>query len=109
MASVSSTSTSNNNNLYFSKSELGKILNCYSTGVSNGNWKDYSLNFNYNEAVFSFYKNTYSSPDCILKKILEKKKKKVFFHLMIKNKNRSKYENIDSLLALIKRRQIAVM
>ena len=46
MDSVSSTSISNNHKLYFSKSELSKILNCYSIGVSNGNWKDYALNFN---------------------------------------------------------------
>ena len=43
--------------LYFSKSELSKILNCYSVGVSNGNWKDYALNFKSNEAIFSFYKH----------------------------------------------------
>ena len=54
MRSVSSTSIPNNHKLYFSKVELTKILNCYSIGVSNGKWKDYALNFNKNEAIFSF-------------------------------------------------------
>ena len=52
MRSVSSSSSTNNHKLYFSKAELSKILNCYSIGVSNGNWKDYALNFNTNEAIF---------------------------------------------------------
>ena len=109
MGSVSSTSISNNHKLYFSKSELSKILNCYSLGVSNGNWKDYALNFKTNEAIFSFYKHTLASPDCILKKYKEKKKKKTFFHLFINNKKNSKYENIDKLITSIKRSQISIV
>lgn len=106
MVSVSSTSIPNNHKLYFSKSEITKILNCYSVGVSNGNWKDYALNFKTNEAIFSFYKHTLASPDCILKKFREKKKKRTFYHLFMNNKRSSKYEDIDKLLASIKRTQI---
>ena len=106
MFSVSSTSTPNNHKLYFSKSELSKILNCYAVGVSNGKWKDYGLNFKTNEANFFFYKHTLASPDCILKKIREKKKKKTLYHLFMYNRNNSKYEDIDKLLASIKRSQI---
>lgn len=109
MISVSSTLILNNHKLYFSKSELTKILNCYSTGVSNGSWKDYTLNFKANEAMFSFYKHTLASPDCILKKIREKKKKRTLYHLFIHNKKSSKYEDIDKLLASVKRSQIFVV
>ena len=109
MASVSSTFISNNNKLYFSKSELSKILNCYSIGVSNGNWKDYALNFKSNEAIFSFFKHTHSSPDCILKKYKEKKKKKTHYHLYINNKKNTKYEDIDSLLSSIRRSQLFII
>ena len=101
MDSVSPTSISNNHKLYFSKSELSKILNCYSIGVSNGNWKDYALNFKSNEAIFSFFKHTHASPDCVLKKYKEKKKK-TLFHLFT-NKNNSKFEDIDKLLLSIRR------
>ena len=109
MDSVSSTSISNNHKLYFSKSELSKILNCYSIGVSNGNWKDYALNFKSNEAIFSFFKHTHASPDCVLKKYKEKKKKKTLFHLFINNKKNSKYEDIDKLLLSIRRSQLFVV
>ena len=109
MASVSSSFISNNHKLYFSRSELTKILNCYSIGVSNGNWKDYALNFKANEAIFSFYKHTFASPDCILKKYKEKKKKKTLFQLSINNKKNSKFEDIDILIASIKRSQISIV
>ena len=109
MRSVSSTAIPNNHKLYFSKIELTKILNCYSIGVSNGNWKDYALNFKSNEAIFSFYKHTLATPDCILKKFREKKKKRTLYHLFINNKKNSKYEDIDKLIASIKRSQIFIV
>tara|TARA_B100000029_G_C17448173_1_gene913984 strand:- start:451 stop:783 length:333 start_codon:yes stop_codon:yes gene_type:complete len=109
MASVSSTLISNNHKLYFSKSELSKILNCYSLGVSNGNWKDYALNFNSNEAIFSFYKHTLASPECVLKKYKENKKRKTLFHLFINNKKNSKFDDIDKLISLIKRSQLSIV
>ena len=109
MGSVSSTSTSNNHKLYFSKLELTKILTCYSLGVSNGNWKDYSLNFNTNEAIFSIYKHTLASPECILKKYKEKKKKRTLYQLSINNKKNSKYEDIDQLIVSIKRSQLSIV
>jgi len=109
MRSVSSTSIPNNHKLYFSKVELSKILNCYSIGVSNGNWKDYALNFNKNEAIFSFYKHALASPECILKKFKENKKKKTFYQLSINNKKNSKFENIDQIIASIKRSQLSLV
>ena len=109
MGSVSSPSTPNNHKLYFSKLELTKILTCYSLGVSNGNWKDYSLNFNTNEAIFSIYKHTLASPECILKKYKEKKKKRTLYQLSINNKKNSKYEDIDQLIVSIKRSQLSIV
>ena len=69
---VTPRSNLNNSKLYFSKSELTKILKCYAVGVSKGNWKDYAINFKYNEAIFFIYKHSLASPDCILKKLKEK-------------------------------------
>ena len=109
MRSLSSSSSPNNHKLYFSKSELSKILNCYSIGVSNGKWKDYALNFNTNEAIFSIYKHTLASPEFILKKYKEKKKRKTLYHLSINNKKNSKYEDIDQLIASIKRTQLSIV
>ena len=109
MRSLSSSPPPNNHKLYFSKIELTKILNCYSLGVSNGNWKDYALNFNSNEAIFSFYKHTLASPEYILKKYKEKKKKGILYQLSFNNKKNSKYRDIDQLIASIKRSQLSII
>ena len=109
MGSLSSTYISNNHKLYFSRSELSKILDCYSLGVSNGNWKDYTLDFKKNEAIFSFYKHTLASPDCILKKYREKRKKRTLYHLFISAKKNSKFEDIDKLIISINRSQIYII
>ena len=41
----------------FSKKDLNSIISIYSQKVSNGIWKDYSINFEKNYAEFSIVKN----------------------------------------------------
>ena len=76
----------NNHKLYFSRNELTKILNCYSFGVSRGKWKDYAIDFNKDEAIFSIYKHSLATPDFELSKFKVNKKKKYYMvcHLQIK-------------------------
>ncbi len=99
----------NNSKLYFSKSELCKILNCYSTGVSKGKWKDYAINFNKNEAIFFIFKHSLASPDCILKKSKEKKKDRITYNLSISNNKISRFNSIDGLIATLKRNQFKIV
>tara|TARA_B100002052_G_scaffold254979_1_gene244905 strand:- start:574 stop:903 length:330 start_codon:yes stop_codon:yes gene_type:complete len=103
MSLVSSSSTSNNHNLYFSKYELIKILNLYSKGVSKGEWKDYAIDFNKNNAFFYIFKHTLAGPECVLNKSFEKKKSRIFYNLKSKNINK-KFENLDSLITSLNRR-----
>ena len=108
MSLVSSSSTSNNHNLYFSKDELSKILNLYSKGVSLGEWKDYALDFSKNNAFFYIFKHTLAGPECILNKSLERKKRKIFYNLKLKNLNK-KYENLDTLISSLNRNIIKLI
>ena len=50
------------NIIYFSKYELKIILNFYSKQVSNGLWRDYSMDNLENESFFSIYKHTFDKP-----------------------------------------------
>ena len=102
MSLVSSSSYSNNHNLYFSKNELSKILNLYSKGVARGEWKDYAMDFNKNNAFFYIFKHSLAGPECILNKSIEKKKKKIFYNLKSRRFNK-KFENIDSLISSLNR------
>ena len=79
MSLVSSTYLTHNDNLYFSKGELSKILNIYSMGVSRGKWRDYAIYFSNNNAFFYIFKHSQALPECILKKSLERKKRLFFF------------------------------
>ena len=84
MVLVTSSASTNNHNLYFSKDELAKILNLYSKGVSSGEWKDYAIDFNKNNAFFYIFKHSLAAPECILNKSLERKKRKIFYNLKSK-------------------------
>ena len=108
MGLVTSSASTNNHNLYFSKDELAKILNLYSKGVSSGEWKDYAIDFNKNNAFFYIFKHSLASPECILNKSLEKKKRKIFYNLTSKNQKR-KFDNLDLLLSSLNRKIFKIL
>ncbi len=108
MGLVTSSAKTNNHNLYFSKDELAKILNMYSKGVSSGEWKDYAIDFNKNEAFFYIFKHSLAAPECILNKSIERKKRKIFYNLKSKNHNK-KYENLDLLLSSLNRKIFKIL
>ena len=103
MSLLTSTSSSNNHNLYFSKDELSKILNIYSKGVSAGEWKDYAIDFNKNNAFFYIFKHSLAAPECVLNKSLERKKRKIFYKLRCKNIS-NKFESLDTLIHALNRK-----
>ena len=98
-----------NSKLFFSKSELSKILSCYSLGVSKGSWRDYAIFFDNHEATFYMFKHSFSSPECILTKSTGSKKNKFFFKLELVNKKKNKFNQIDDLLVLLKRKQFKII
>ena len=58
----------------FSKNDLNLIISIYSKNVSNGIWKDYSINFEKNYAEFSIYRHSYTFPEFSI----VKNKKRIF-------------------------------
>ena len=106
---LSSVQKINNSKLFFSKIELGKILACYSFGVSRGNWKDYAIYFGNNEASFYIFKNSLASPDCILTKSKKYKKNLIFYDLEFNNIKKSKFTKIDDIIILLKRRGLKII
>ena len=108
MGLVTSSASTNNHNLYFSKDELSKILNLYSKGVSSGEWKDYAIDFSKNNAFFYIFKHSLAAPECILNKSLERKKRKIFYNLKSKNQN-NKFENLDQLLSSLNRKIFKIL
>ena len=108
MGLLTSSASTNNHNLYFSKDELTKILKLYSKGVSSGEWKDYAIDFNKNNAFFYIFKHSLASPECILNKSFERKKRKIFYNLKSENQNK-KFENLDQLISLLNRKIFKIL
>jgi len=46
----------------FNKQELSQILNVYGQMVSNGDWKDYAMDFLKDKAIFSVYRKASEHP-----------------------------------------------
>ena len=82
----------------FSKNDLNLIINIYSQKVSNGLWKDYSINFERNYAEFSIYKHTHATPEF---SIVKDKKKIFFIYSRQQELKKSKY--IKDVLDVLKK------
>jgi len=108
MGLVTSSSSTNNHNLYFSKDELSKILKLYSKGVSSGKWKDYAIDFNKNNAFFYIFKHSLAAPEFVLNKSFERKKRKIFYNLKSKNQNK-KFEYLDQLISSLNRKIFKIL
>ena len=106
---LSSVRNSRNSKLFFSKEELTQILQCYSIGVSKGNWKDYAIFSDNHEASFYMFKHSLASPDCILTKTAKSKKNNIIYNLIIRNKNKTGFNQIDDLLVRLKRRGFKII
>ena len=107
MSLLTSRFNSNNHNLYFSKKELTKILNLYSSGVSSGSWKDYAMDFEKNNAFFYFFKHSNATPECIVNKSVEKKK--IVLYKLKTSRNEKRFENIDILISFLRRKNLKIV
>ena len=106
---ISSVRKFHNSKLFFSKIELSKILSCYAIGVSKGSWKDYAITFSKQEAVFYMFKHSLATPDCVLTKTTKTQRKIITYNLELQNKKKTKFSQIDDLIALLKRREFYII
>tara|TARA_B100000035_G_scaffold287295_1_gene272153 strand:- start:3114 stop:3404 length:291 start_codon:yes stop_codon:yes gene_type:complete len=64
----------------FKKEEINLIMDVYSRKISTGEWKDYSISFQKNYAVFSIHKSFKYIPYYQIKKNLLKNKAYTLLH-----------------------------
>ena len=82
----------------FSKNDINLIISIYSKNVSNGIWKDYSINFEKNYAEFSIYRHSYAFPEF---SIVKNKKKNFSIYSRQQELKKSKY--IKDVLDVLKK------
>ena len=109
MKLLTSVKNFHNSKLYFSKNELTKILACYSLGVSRGSWKDYAISFGKQKTSFYMFKHSFTYPDCVLSKSKKQKKDIILYDLEFINKQKSNFNKIDDLIALLKRKEFMLL
>ena len=109
MSLISSVRKFHNSKLFFTKTELTKILSCYAIGVSKGRWKDYAMTFSKQEAAFYIFKHSMASPDCILTKTNNFQKKNIVYNLEFKYKKKTKFIKMDDLIVMLKRHEFYII
>ena len=67
-----------------------------------------SSSFTRNDAFFYIFKHTLANPDCILTKSVEKRKKKILYKLVSKKINQ-KFDNLDSLIFELNKRNLKII
>ena len=82
----------------FSKKDLNSIISIYRQKVSNGIWKDYSINFEKNYAEFSIYRHSYASPEFSIIK-----NKKNIFYIYSRKQELRKSKYIKDILNVLKK------
>jgi len=66
---LTSSSAKKPSQVAFNRQELGLILNVYGQMVSQGDWKDYAMDFLKDKAVFSIYRKASEHPLYTIEKI----------------------------------------
>ena len=95
---------------FFIKQELKMILNLYAQKVSSGDWKDYSLSISKKEVSFDVYQRASEVPVFRISKNLSPKNKDERFYVLDKLGNIiNKSENLNNLIAKIKRGRLLLV
>ena len=81
----------------FKKEEINEIMNLYSKKISIGEWKDYSISFRDNQAIFSIHKSYKLGP------IFQIKKNKDFYILNNHNSTIKTSESLKKFLQCLKK------
>ena len=84
----------------FNKSELNKIMEIYSKKIAIGEWKDYSICFRKNYALFCIHKSFHLAPTF---EIVKQYNKKESYTLLFNNRIVSKTNSLSELLNYLKK------
>ena len=84
----------------FSKQEINKIMEIYSIKIAIGEWKDYSIFFSKNCAIFNIHKSFSRSPEFKILKYYQNREK---YTLSNKHQILAKSTSLNKLLTLLKK------
>ena len=83
----------------FEKGEIYKIMELYSKKISIGEWKDYSISFNNEYAIFSIYRSLKYGSSFQIKKV---RRRKVYI-LTFQNKTITVSNSLNKVINFLKK------
>ena len=90
----------------FKKYEINEIMAIYSKKISIGEWKDYSICFRKNYALFCIHKSSHIQPTF---EIMKKKGNETVFSLNSNNKLIKKSNSLSKILEYFKRPKLTLV
>ena len=90
----------------FDKLEINKIMEIYSRKISSGEWKDYSICFRSNYALFCIHKSAFNEPTF---EIMKNKNKNPMFSLWSNSKLIKKSESLSKILIYFKKPNLTLI
>ena len=93
------------NSAIFEKREIYKIMELYSKKISIGEWKDYSIGFNNEYAIFSIYRSLKYGSSFQIKKI---RRKKVYI-LTFQNKTLTVSNSLNKVINFLKKPNLTLI
>jgi hypothetical protein len=89
----------------FEKKEIHKIMELYSKKISIGEWKDYSISFNKEYAIFSIYRTINYGSSFQIKKIRQKN----VFVLTHQNKTLTISNSLNNVVNYLKKPNLRII
>tara|TARA_B100000989_G_scaffold297554_1_gene283642 strand:- start:567 stop:884 length:318 start_codon:yes stop_codon:yes gene_type:complete len=90
----------------FDKFEINKIMEIYSRKISSGEWKDYSICFKSNYALFCIHKSSFTEPTF---EIMKNKSTKPIFSLWSCSKLIIKSDSLSKILVYFQKPKLTLI
>ncbi len=90
----------------FDKFEINKIMEVYSRKISSGEWKDYSICFKTNYALFCIHKSSFTEPTF---EIIKNKNNNPIFSLWSNSKLITKSESLSKILIYFQKPKLTLI
>ena len=98
--------TKNGKLIRFDKLEINKIMEIYTTKISSGEWKDYSICFRSNYALFCIHKSSFTEPTF---EIIKNRNNNPIFSLWSNSKLIRKSESLSKILIYFQKPKLTLI
>ncbi len=89
---------------YFSRHELGRILDVYSCRVASGEWRDYAIDHDGQVASFSIFRHTHERPIFAIQKCNKGPQRPVEYYLVSGKQQLKRGSTLEEVLEAFDRR-----